>query len=676
MASTSSNSSSRPSLPPRPPPSRTPTSNLSSGGGAAAATTAAAVAAFATKAEASSPSPPPPTPKTMEATPIPTPTPPPAVAEAAAAVQTPPSTPADEEAVDAAVKSESNTPGVVTGAAVAAAAAATAAAVVKVVTKEEEPAVEEKKEEEEVVETEEKPAPEEEKNADVPPPPPPSATTSSEAAVSSESSEAISPAAHSAAAATKPPPVVEDEPEDEVERLWDIEVPPLALQRLEVEEGSEDPPLNAHEEKAKDVSLHAHKMLKTNANLPQAVKEQQKALDMVIDSSLKPGDVRPSLVAACAFALADMSLAQKNFAQCKSSLAIAAAASKHMDEPSAKMRALSNFAYVMKGTNKVRSAREAYTEAYQLSKDYYGVNSSLTERSKYELAALLAMTGRPQEAADLMIGTAKELVAEAEKIEAGMSEEEKAAAAAGSKKEGEGEGGEDVDEEAERMKAPNQQARMFAINSMSHGAAILEQLGTDEGHEASQDVLNDALELAINSFGERSMQRINVLYAIAQHYRRRGMLQEAANLHEQVIEAMDATIEIYEPEVLKHRINILYDCSRMLSALGNNEEALDYAEGALANAQTLMSVVATGPAAAVAYLEQFYALCAEMRSRNGDEEGSAELQKMILKGRLVAARAAGQGGKKAAAPPKNGGGARRKASATGAATSRAGGRRV
>jgi len=619
----------------------------------------------------------------MEATPTPTPPPAEAAAEAAeaaeAAVQAPPTAPSEEEAVAAAVKSESNTSSVAAGAAVA---SASAAAVVKAVTKEEEPAVEEKKEEkkkeEEVVEKKKKPAPEEEKNAEVSPLPPPSATTSSEAAVSSESSEAISPAAHSAAAATKPPPVVvEDEPEDEVERLWDIEVPPLALQRLEVEEGSEDPPLNAHEEKAKDVSLHAHKMLKTNANLPQAVKEQQKALDMVIDSSLKPGDVRPSLVAACAFALADMSLAQKNFAQCKSSLAIAAAASKHMDEPSAKMRALSNFAYVMKGTNKVRSAREAYAEAYQLSKDYYGVNSSLTERSKYELAALLAMTGRPQEAADLMIGTAKELVAEAEKIEAGMSEEEKAAAAAGSKKEEEEGGeGEDIDEEAERMKAPNQQARMFAINSMSHGAAILEQLGTDEGRESSQDVLNDALELAIDSFGERSMQRINVLYAIAQHYRRRGMLQEAANLHEQVIEAMDATIEVYEPEVLKHRINILYDCSRMLSGLGNNEEALDYAEGALANAQTLMSVVATGPAAAVAYLEQFYALCAEMRSRNGDEEGSAELQKMILKGRLVAARAAGQGGKKAAAPPKNGGGARRKAPATGAATSRAGGRRV
>jgi len=670
-------------LPPRPTPSRTPTSNLSGGGAAAAAITAAAVAASATKTEASSPSPPPPTPKTMEATPTPTPPPAEAAAEAAeaaeAAVQAPPTAPSEEEAVAAAVKSESNTSSVAAGAAVA---SASAAAVVKAVTKEEEPAVEEKKEEkkkeEEVVEKKKKPAPEEEKNAEVSPLPPPSATTSSEAAVSSESSEAISPAAHSAAAATKPPPVVvEDEPEDEVERLWDIEVPPLALQRLEVEEGSEDPPLNAHEEKAKDVSLHAHKMLKTNANLPQAVKEQQKALDMVIDSSLKPGDVRPSLVAACAFALADMSLAQKNFAQCKSSLAIAAAASKHMDEPSAKMRALSNFAYVMKGTNKVRSAREAYAEAYQLSKDYYGVNSSLTERSKYELAALLAMTGRPQEAADLMIGTAKELVAEAEKIEAGMSEEEKAAAAAGSKKEEEEGGeGEDIDEEAERMKAPNQQARMFAINSMSHGAAILEQLGTDEGRESSQDVLNDALELAIDSFGERSMQRINVLYAIAQHYRRRGMLQEAANLHEQVIEAMDATIEVYEPEVLKHRINILYDCSRMLSGLGNNEEALDYAEGALANAQTLMSVVATGPAAAVAYLEQFYALCAEMRSRNGDEEGSAELQKMILKGRLVAARAAGQGGKKAAAPPKNGGGARRKAPATGAATSRAGGRRV
>ena len=43
-----------------------------------------------------------------------------------------------------------------------------------------------------------------------------------------------------------------------------------------------------------------------------------------------------------------------------------------------------------------------------------------------------------------------------------------------------------------------------------------------------------ALELALQQYGEGSMQHINVTYGLAQHYRRRGLLDRSIELHEQV----------------------------------------------------------------------------------------------------------------------------------------------
>lgn len=53
-------------------------------------------------------------------------------------------------------------------------------------------------------------------------------------------------------------------------------------------------------------------------------------------------------------------------------------------------------------------------------------------------------------------------------------------------------------------------------------------------YERGQELLARAQDVAVCAWGAGSMQHLNVLYALAQHFRRRDMLQESIDFHEQV----------------------------------------------------------------------------------------------------------------------------------------------
>lgn len=153
------------------------------------------------------------------------------------------------------------------------------------------------------------------------------------------------------------------------------------------------------------------------------------------------------------------------------------------------------------------------------------------------------------------------------------------------------------------------------------------------------------------------------------------MLQESIDFHEQVLAIMDENIQVYSPELLQNRIAILRDVAVLMDKVGQGEAAVDYATGALVNAQTLAGIM-QGQQRATSHpiLEPFYRLLAELKAKTGDEEGAAEAKRMLNESKLHARLAQGGRQQQQRGGAKPGGGKR--TSSSGASTTRAGGRRV
>lgn len=404
------------------------------------------------------------------------------------------------------------------------------------------------------------------------------------------------------------------------------------------------------------------------SKLKQGLKEQQAAFELALGEGR--GKVRSTLVAACAFSLADMLVAEQRLNETKVTLATAYDAIKHSGSKGGEVRAYMNYAFVLRSANKPKSARDTYKCVLDKAKSDFGLSHPNVESVKYEYTAFLAKTGRTEECADLLISEADVLLKEGDRLEKeGDAEEEKPKEEEGEKYPGL------VPEEPEDSSnkttlSPAKQARHYAMRNLMNAAGVLDNRGE---HQKAQEQLAKALELAVQVHGENSVQHMNALYAIGVHFKTRGANDEAIQAHEAVLNIMDNTIAVYEPDLLQNRVAILRDTAILYDQQGHPEIAVDYAEGALVNAQTLAKIMANsgvGVAARANMLEPFYNLMADLKTKIGDTEGAAEARREALKGKLnlgLAARG-GRGATGAARPS-------RRTTQTGAAK-RAGGRRV
>lgn len=503
--------------------------------------------------------------------------------------------------------------------------------------------------------------------------------TQSEQATTAEADATDDP--DSFASAIAPPP---DEADDQVESIQDIPHPILSF----AEAPSPEEPLTPLESKARDLSVHAHKLIKENNKLVQAVKEQQEALDLVLGEEGR-GKVRPSLVAACAFSLADMLIAQRKISETKVALATAHEAAHSLDGKGAVIRALMNYAYVLRNDSKPRSTRNTYEAALKIATEEFGAVHPTVEQVKYEYTGYLAKTGRDEEATEKLLAGADALVAESERLESQEGEkdgdEKKEEKKEDKKKEfvDPGSGLEhiqaeqsqsgDADKDAEEKLPLFKQAKHYAMRNLMNAAGLLDAANaSDKAHDA----LAKAMQLAIDVHGENSVHHMNSIYALGVHYKRLGQIEEAINAHETVLNIMDETIEVYEPDVLQNRIAILRDTAVLYDQAGEPETALDYAQGALVNAQTLAKILAPAPAARhirTQMLEPFWLLLADIKGKTGDADGAAEARREALKGKLASRNGGASGG---GSGGSRGGTLKRNQNSKGQATARAGGRRV
>ena len=416
--------------------------------------------------------------------------------------------------------------------------------------------------------------------------------------------------------------------------------------------------------------------------MKQGLKEQQAALDLALGPE-GSGKVRPTLVAACAFSLADMLIAERRINETKVSLATAFDAIGRAESKGGQIRALMNYAYVLRNEGKPRSTRDTYKLAMQLARQEFGPSSPNLEQVKYEYTGYLAKTGRTDDCATLLMDSAEDLMKEAVRLDKEGDEnkdkpEEKAKETSKDPKEEEegqnlpGLTPTEPENGAETAAlSPGQLARHFAMRNLMNAAGVFDSRGE---HEKAQAALAQALELAIEVHGENSVQHMNALYAIGVHCKIRDAIDQAIQAHEAVLNIMDNTISVYEPDLLQNRIAILRDTALLYDKKGHPEIAVDYAEGALVNAQTLAKVMASGGASLAtraSMLEPFYLLMADIKTKLGDTEGAAEAKREALRDKLNLGLAS-RGGRSGApggrsAPPKK--------RATGTAT-RAGGRRV
>jgi Tetratricopeptide repeat len=494
------------------------------------------------------------------------------------------------------------------------------------------------------------------------------------------------------------PPIqrIADEPEDKVESLDQIPHPTLDFSQAP----ANDAPMNEIENKIRLMSLAAHKLVKDNQNkIAQASKDQGAALDLALGPE-GAGKVRPSLVAACAFAVADMLLAQRQISETKAALATAYDAAQHLEGKNACVRALTNYAYVIRG-QKPKSTRNCYKQALEIAIEENGISSTQVEQIKFDYTSYLAKIGHIEEAVDLLSEAAETLLAEGERLDKeAPSEEEQLKLAEEEKKKEEEERkqeqallsdpGSGLDHIAAEQEAaagvegqqgkpmpPSEQARHFAMRNLLHASELMGALGRfDEGEAA----LTKAMETAVELHGENSIPHMNVLYAFGGHYRRQGRLEEAIGAHEAVLNIMEDTIEVYEPELLQNRVTILRDTAVLYDQAGDPATAVDYATGALVNAQTLAKIMAampdTPPGVTVTMLEPFWLLLSALKAKAGDAEGAAEAKREALRGKLNQGLASRGGRSAQQRGGGSSGGSKTRTTANGASSTRAGGRRV
>jgi hypothetical protein len=485
-----------------------------------------------------------------------------------------------------------------------------------------------------------------------------------------------------------------DEADDEVETLDQLPHPTLDFSQAP----ENDAPMNEVEEKIRQMSLAAHKLIKDNQNkIAQATKDQGAALDLALGPE-GTGKVRPSLVAACAFALSDMQVAQRQISETKASLAVAYDAAQRLEGQNATVRALTNYAYVLRNARKPKSARLCYAQAIELAKKENGISSSQVEQIKYEYTGFLAKAGRIEEAVKLLSEEADVLLAEGERLdkEVPSEEEQKKIDEEEAKKKAEeaalADPGSGLDHIAAEQEAaaeaenqggigkallPNDQARHFAMRNLLHSSELMDALGKFEEGEAA---LGKAMEVAIAVHGENSIPHMNCLYALGAHYRRQGRIEDSIAAHESVLNIMDDTIEVYEPDLLQNRISILRDTAILYDKAGDPATAIDYATGALVNAQTLAKIMAqmpgTPPGMTANMLEPFWFLLAGLKAKAGDAEGAAEAKREALRGKLNQGLASRGGRSAQQRGGASGGGSKQRTTANGASSTRAGGRRV
>ena len=131
----------------------------------------------------------------------------------------------------------------------------------------------------------------------------------------------------------------------------------------------------------------------------------------------------------------------------------------------------------------------------------------------------------------MLIESAAELLGEAERLQLeGDGAEEPAASAAtanggaaaaangSAQAEGMGEQqqGAEGEEEAEADMTPVQTAQHYAMRNLMNAAGVLDGL---QQYERGEALLAKALDIAVVGWGAGSMQHLNVLYALAQHFR-------------------------------------------------------------------------------------------------------------------------------------------------------------
>ena len=468
----------------------------------------------------------------------------------------------------------------------------------------------------------------------------------------------------------KSSPLLPDEEDSQYEQLDDIPHPELSF----AEAPGNDDELTPLETKIRDLCLRAHKLIKDNNKIKQGLKEQQAAMDLCLGDEGR-GKVRPTLVAACAFSLSDMLVAEKQINETKVALAVAMDAIKHADAKGGPVRAYMNYAYVLRGISKHRSARDTYKSAYEQAKADFGLAAQNSEQVKYEYTAYLAKIGRTRECVDFLVQSAEDLKVEADRLDKESDNEPEKEQTEDKKADQTSDlpgmtplAAEEDDSNTKKL-TPGQMARHYAMRNLLNAAGVLDTMGE---HEEAQETLANALELAINVHGENSVQHMNALYAVGVHCRARGAIDEAIQAHEAVLNIMDQTISVYEPDLLQNRIAILRDTAVLYDQQGHPEIAIDYAEGAAVNAQTLAKIMAQSgvPVATRAnMMEPFWVLLAELKNKIGDTEGAAAARREALKGKLNLGMAA-RGGRSSGAPA-----GRSTHKRTGAST-RAGGRRV
>ena len=474
-------------------------------------------------------------------------------------------------------------------------------------------------------------------------------------------------------------PLLEEEAEDAVESLEQVAHPELSFANAK-DDSSEE--VEGEERRIRDMIVEAHHLgnqavqtMHADPALAQnlmrrAVQTAQDAMDACVARSSANGDIRPSLVAATAFALAEIKIhahgGRPNLNELKVCYAVALEAVENASEATrkgGKSKAYIAFGNLMQNQQKPKSALSSYMMAYDAAKADYGDVHQLVEQAKYDYTAYLAKCGRSRECVDFLVAGAKELQERADELEKaydGDKAKDKDKDADGG---AEGEAADASGEDQQIKSLPvHKLARHFAMKNLMNAAGVLDTRGE---HIESQELLADTLELAISVHGENSVQHMNTLYAIGNHCKARQAIDEAIACHEAVLNIIDATIQVYDPDLLQNRVAILKDTAQLYDLQGHPEMAIDYAEGACINAQTLARIYAQSETfplpSRIGMLEPFWQLLVDLKTKVGDTEGAAAARREINRGKasLTGASQGARGGARRRAPPPARGRARR-----------------
>jgi len=422
------------------------------------------------------------------------------------------------------------------------------------------------------------------------------------------------------------------------------------------DEGGEEAPLSAAEEKAEALLLAATRAWNVEGRKPAALKLAKQSVEL-----LEAEGGRAKQLAEAYATLADMYFATEALGEAEATVHKAMTAAEGSGQYALAVKLSNNLGAVMKKQNKLPEVLELHSRTWNNAVTHLGLAHPFAQLARSNVVETLDELGRRDEARAFLDESLGALVAEeGSKVEALRAEggdpdaplvrpkgDEGEASAAGAE-----ENAEQGPNAAEGTWAqqPGETKASAAVRLVRSALVrtYMEKGRLEMRREAwgdAEGAMRAALTLCERVYGQGSAESGSPMYALATCLRGAGRREEAAEVFNKLYDITLAT----QGAKSENAVGVARQLYELHDEAGRLTEAARMAEAALQSMQLLMGLKVHP------YLEPHFMLAVKAKTKAGDMAGAEALKRAFLKGMAqlsaMQQRSGGRGGGRQA-PPK------------------------